>query len=103
MLLATGVGSLQVVLEKGETEDWFATPYISVLTLTTILSAIAFIWRELSTDKRRANVSGRVADGLSDIEAGPALALRTSDSGQSFLSSGHFNIAPASALGASSQ
>jgi len=49
-LLATGVGSLQVVLEKGETEDWFQTPYISALTLTTILSGIAFIWREISTD-----------------------------------------------------
>ena len=49
-LLAAGVGSLQVVLEKGETEDWFQTPYISALTLTTILSGIAFIWRELSTD-----------------------------------------------------
>ncbi len=50
LLLATGVGSLQVVLEKGETEDWFSTPYISVLTVTTILSGICFIWRELSTD-----------------------------------------------------
>jgi DHA2 family multidrug resistance protein len=49
-LLAIGVGSLQVVLEKGETEDWFATPYISVLAATTVLSGIAFIWRELSTD-----------------------------------------------------
>ncbi|HTI11226.1 MAG TPA: DHA2 family efflux MFS transporter permease subunit [Puia sp.] len=49
-LLAIGVGSLQVVLEKGETEDWFATPYISVLTATTVLSGIGFIWRELSTD-----------------------------------------------------
>jgi DHA2 family multidrug resistance protein len=49
-LLAAGVGSLQVVLEKGETEDWFQTPYISVLTLTTILAGIAFVWRELSTD-----------------------------------------------------
>src|ERR1700742_4730987 len=39
-LLAIGVGSLQVVLEKGETEDWFATPYISVLTATTVLSGI---------------------------------------------------------------
>lgn len=50
LLLAAGVGSLQVVLEKGETEDWFQTPYISALTLTTVLSGIAFIWRELSTD-----------------------------------------------------
>jgi DHA2 family multidrug resistance protein len=49
-LLAAGIGSLQVVLEKGETEDWFQTPYISVLTLTTVLAGIAFVWRELSTD-----------------------------------------------------
>jgi DHA2 family multidrug resistance protein len=50
LLLATGVGSLQVVLEKGESEDWFATPYIAALTITTIMSGIGFIWRELSTD-----------------------------------------------------
>ncbi|MCC6288503.1 MAG: DHA2 family efflux MFS transporter permease subunit [Chitinophagaceae bacterium] len=50
LLLAIGVGSLQIVLEKGESEDWFATPYISVLTVSTILAAVGFIWRELSTD-----------------------------------------------------
>jgi DHA2 family multidrug resistance protein len=50
LLLAVGVGSLQVVLEKGETEDWFQTPYIAGLTIATILSGIGFVWRELSTD-----------------------------------------------------
>lgn len=50
LLLAIGVGSLQVVLEKGETEDWFQTPYIAFLTVTTVLSGIGFLWRELSTD-----------------------------------------------------
>jgi DHA2 family multidrug resistance protein len=50
LLLAIGVGSLQVVLEKGETEDWFQTPYIALLTVTTIMAVIGFIWRELSTD-----------------------------------------------------
>lgn len=50
LLLAVGVGSLQVVLEKGETEDWFQTPYIALLTVTTLLAGIGFIWRELSTD-----------------------------------------------------
>lgn len=50
LLLAIGVGSLQVVLEKGETEDWFQTPYIAFLTITTVLAGIGFIWRELSTD-----------------------------------------------------
>lgn len=49
-LLAAGVGSLQVVLEKGESEDWFATPYIALLTVTTIMAGVGFIWRELSTD-----------------------------------------------------
>ncbi len=51
LLLAIGVGSLQVVLEKGETEDWFQTPYIAVAYYNyTILSGIGFVWRELSTD-----------------------------------------------------
>src|ERR1700744_611351 len=50
LFLAVGVGSLQVVLEKGETEDWFSKTYITVLTFSTIIAAIAFIWRELTTD-----------------------------------------------------
>ena len=50
LLLAIGVGSLQVVLEKGESEDWFQTPYIAFLTVTTVLAGIGFLWRELSTD-----------------------------------------------------
>jgi len=50
LLLTIAVGSLQVVLEKGESEDWFSKTYISVLTFSTIFATIAFIWRELSTD-----------------------------------------------------
>jgi len=49
-LLALAVGSLQVILEKGESEDWFAKTYILVLTITAILGTLLFIWRELSTD-----------------------------------------------------
>ncbi|WP_259069962.1 DHA2 family efflux MFS transporter permease subunit [Mucilaginibacter sp. X4EP1] len=49
-LLAVSVGSLQTILEKGEDEDWFATPYIVVLTITAVLGLLLFIWRELSTD-----------------------------------------------------
>jgi DHA2 family multidrug resistance protein len=50
LLLAVTVGSLQVVLEKGESEDWFATPYIAVLCFSTVLAGIGFVWRELSID-----------------------------------------------------
>lgn len=49
-LLAVAVGSLQTILEKGESEDWFAKTYILVLTITAILGTICFIWRELSID-----------------------------------------------------
>lgn len=56
-LLAVAVGSLQTILEKGESEDWFATTYITVLTVTAILGTIVFIWRELSTDHPIVNFS----------------------------------------------
>lgn len=49
-LLAIAVGSLQTVLEKGESEDWFATPYITALAVASVLGLLLFIWREMSTD-----------------------------------------------------
>jgi DHA2 family multidrug resistance protein len=49
-LLAIAVGSLQTVLEKGESEDWFATPYITALAVASVLGLLLFIWREVSTD-----------------------------------------------------
>src|SRR5471030_2848281 len=57
LLLAIAVGSLQVILEKGESEDWFATTYITVLTVTAVLGTLLFIWRELSTDHPIVNFS----------------------------------------------
>ncbi|MES2277145.1 MAG: DHA2 family efflux MFS transporter permease subunit [Bacteroidota bacterium] len=46
-LLAIGVGTLQTVLERGETEDWFATGYIIVFTIIAIASLTAFVFWEL--------------------------------------------------------
>src|ERR1700744_1449284 len=48
--LALGVGALQIVLEKGEDKDWTATWWITALIFTTVISAICFIWREVSID-----------------------------------------------------
>jgi DHA2 family multidrug resistance protein len=56
-LLAVAVGSLQTILEKGESEDWFAKTYILVLTIAAILGVILFIWRELSIDYPIVNFS----------------------------------------------
>jgi DHA2 family multidrug resistance protein len=49
-LLAIAVGSLQTLLEKGESEDWFATPYIIALAVTSVFGLLLFIWREKATD-----------------------------------------------------
>ena len=45
-LLAVFVGSLQYVLEKGHDDDWFDSPTITMLTITSILGLFFFIWRE---------------------------------------------------------
>ncbi len=49
-LLALFVGSLQTVLEKGESEDWFSEPYIVVLSIFAVFGFLFFVWREMSTD-----------------------------------------------------
>ncbi len=43
LLLAAGLGLLQVVLDKGEQEDWFSSPFIFWLSIISALSLIAFV------------------------------------------------------------
>ncbi len=50
ILLIVGIGSMQYVLERGETEDWFSSNTIVVLAITAVLGLIFFIWRELTTE-----------------------------------------------------
>ncbi|ASZ14959.1 DHA2 family efflux MFS transporter permease subunit [Chitinophaga pendula] len=46
-LLIVGVSTLQTVLERGETEDWFATGYITAFTIIAIIALTAFVLWEL--------------------------------------------------------
>jgi DHA2 family multidrug resistance protein len=46
-LLTIGIGTLQTVLERGQTEDWFATGYITIFTIVAIISLIGFVFWEL--------------------------------------------------------
>ncbi|MEO5911008.1 MAG: DHA2 family efflux MFS transporter permease subunit, partial [Pelobium sp.] len=57
ILLALTVGSLQTVLEKGESEDWFATSYILILTVVSVLGFFLFIWREKSIEYPIVNLN----------------------------------------------
>ncbi|OKS86718.1 DHA2 family efflux MFS transporter permease subunit [Mucilaginibacter polytrichastri] len=46
-LLAVGIGSLQTVLERGETDDWFSAGYIIWLSVIAFVALTAFIIWEL--------------------------------------------------------
>src|SRR5262249_50274065 len=46
-LLAVGVGALQVVLDKGQEEDWFGSQWIIGITVIAVAGIVAFIMREL--------------------------------------------------------
>lgn len=48
LLLIIGIGSLQLVLEQGERNDWFESQYIITFTLLAVGGIIGFIVRELS-------------------------------------------------------
>jgi len=50
-LLAIGIGSLQFILERGESKDWFETPYITWFTFIAIAALGAFVWWEMHTEE----------------------------------------------------
>ncbi|MDB5116028.1 MAG: transporter [Mucilaginibacter sp.] len=47
-LLTIGIGALQTVLERGQTDDWFAAGYIIFLTVVATICLVGFIIWELS-------------------------------------------------------
>jgi len=47
-LLTVGLGSLQTVLEEGQSEDWFSSPFIVVFTILAVVGLVCFVWRELT-------------------------------------------------------
>src|SRR5256884_1004179 len=49
LLLAVGIGTLQVMLERGERLDWFQSREVTMYGLISAVSLIAFVWHELTT------------------------------------------------------
>jgi DHA2 family multidrug resistance protein len=49
-LLVVGIGALQTMLERGNKDDWFASPLIVALSVTAVLSLVALVMRELTTE-----------------------------------------------------
>jgi DHA2 family multidrug resistance protein len=56
-LLAVGVGSLQYVLERGQSDDWFSDRTILILTLVSASGLISFVYRQLTIDRPMIQLS----------------------------------------------
>jgi DHA2 family multidrug resistance protein len=50
-LLAIWIAAFQIVLDKGQEEDWLASSFIRWLIAVTIVSVIVFIWWEWTSDE----------------------------------------------------
>jgi DHA2 family multidrug resistance protein len=54
--LAVGLGCLQVILDKGQREDWFSSNFIVYMSVISVSSLIMFVTRELSTENPVVNL-----------------------------------------------
>ena len=57
VLLMLAVGSLQMVLDQGQTRDWFNSRFIQIFTAITIFSSVAFFMRGWNNSKNIVDLS----------------------------------------------
>ena len=50
LLLALGVGGLQIMLDKGNELDWFASNFICIITVLAVIALISFVIWELGEE-----------------------------------------------------
>jgi DHA2 family multidrug resistance protein len=46
-LMALGLATLQIILDRGQKDDWFAAPWLRWASLVTVVSLGLFVWWEL--------------------------------------------------------
>ena len=49
--MAIGLSALQTVLEEGNKDDWFSSPFILRLAVVALVSLSLFVWIELTVEK----------------------------------------------------
>ena len=50
-MLVVGIGALQIVLDKGQAEDWFSSNFILILSIVAVVALLGLIARELMADE----------------------------------------------------
>jgi len=56
LTMAVGLGSLETVLEEGNKDDWFGSPFITRLAVIAAVSLMLFLWIELRSAKPLINL-----------------------------------------------
>jgi EmrB/QacA subfamily drug resistance transporter len=56
-ILAIGMGALQIMLDKGQEDDWLSSRFIKTLAITAAVMLTAFIFRELKTPQPLVKLS----------------------------------------------
>ena len=51
LFIALGLGSLEVLLNRGERYGWFESPFIQVLALAAGLGIALFVWRSFTAER----------------------------------------------------
>ncbi len=54
--MAIGLSALQTVLEEGNKDDWFGSPFIVKLSIVAAIALSAFLWIELTSKKPLLNL-----------------------------------------------
>jgi MFS transporter, DHA2 family, multidrug resistance protein len=54
--LALGIGALQIMLDKGQEEDWFGSNFIRVLFVLCVIGFVFFVIRELTAEHPVVNL-----------------------------------------------
>ncbi len=54
--MAIGLASLQTVLEEGNKDDWFGSPFIVRLSVVAVIALALFFWIELTTERPLLNL-----------------------------------------------
>ncbi len=56
LTMAIGLGALQTMLEEGNKNDWFGSPYIVRLAVVAVISLSLFVWIELTVANPAVNL-----------------------------------------------